>query len=58
MNLTQAIRAVRALEVRVAELEARIEAMDKPKEKRPYNRKTPNDAMSPESSCPSSPMNN
>lgn len=57
MNLTQAIRAVRALEVRVAELEARIEAI-KPKEKRPYNRKTPNAEIAPESECPSSPMTN
>lgn len=68
MNLTQTIRALRALEARIDALEPRIAALenkvsdlsrpDAPKEKRPYNRKTPNAAIAPESVCPSSPMEN
>lgn len=58
MNLQQAVRAIRALEVRCDELEAKLAESKAPKEKRPYNRKPPNAVIAPESACPSSPMKN
>jgi len=62
MNLMQAVRAIRALEKNIESLQGQVDALTKivqaPKEKRPYNRKTPNAENAPESLCPSSPMEN
>lgn len=61
MNPHQIIRAVRALETKIEALEAQVAFLTNvsaPKEKRPYNRKTPNAVTALEPVCQNSPMEN
>ncbi len=60
MNLMQAVRTIRMLEAKIEALQGQVDALmlAAPKEKRPYNRKTPNAVIAPESVCPSPPMEN